>query len=861
MQKIRDIESVRELLRAECRIEDVARSLYNIDLRQSGSDNLKACCPFHKEDTPSFGISKSKQFYHCFGCHAGGDVFKLVQELENVEHMDAIRRLAEFASFDLSPYKVAYTDADRQIQELYNINADVVEYAVKQRGHDAYQSWLARRKFDPSILDEYSVGYSHSALGRDDVPAADEAQARSLGLDRSGAWAGSIVVPVRDAYGRVGSFRNRPIGGTLKVIGPESGHVLPVSPFYGLYEARKHIRSTGYLLLVEGEPDVWQLASHGYRNVAACIGSKLNDEMLAILADLSVRRVVLLADRDEPGRKFARSVAEARHSSTTILVRIARLRGNGKDPDEVLLADGEEPIAESIAEAKYAFEYLIERICEEHNAGSRSDQLEILHDVKSKIKGSAPLERELVARRLSEILALDYEVVLDFFREDDGGQQSPLQNVLAERVVLKRMLTDAEFIGDAILGVKSGDFYLSKNRAIFDAICKLYRAQEVISADTVRVYSENATGDGWRSTIDGIMADSVDTTSAMFMLADMRDKSLRRNVQKQARDAANLLSNTKADAREVVSKLSADLSAATVVGGAKLQTIVTLVQDRVQLMHERIKAPNAIIGLDLGPDWPVINHTIHGLQRKRYVIVAAPAGVGKTALAGAVAKRVAVDLGHPTLYFTFETGTDALTDRLIANYSGVESDKFITGHVTREEAAYIHEAAEKIAASPLLMTERGVEFTECISIIRHDVMKRGTRLVVVDYLQLMQYHEFMRERRDIELGQISRGLFLCAHELDITIIAVAQQNREAAKQNQANKEGIGESYKISQDADLMLFMREKTKDEIDADGPEKGNRIINIGKHRHGKGNIIVNAIADLDIMRICEYSSRAMRQ
>jgi replicative DNA helicase len=274
------------------------------------------------------------------------------------------------------------------------------------------------------------------------------------------------------------------------------------------------------------------------------------------------------------------------------------------------------------------------------------------------------------------------------------------------------------------------------------------------------------------------------------------------------------------------------------------------------LLSERMADPNAIVGFDLGADFAILNNTLHGLQTGRYVIISAPTGVGKTAFAGCLAKRLAVDLSVPSLYLTFETGTETLADRIISSISGVPSDKVLTGFINAAEVEAVQDAASQLAASPLSLTESGVAYEECIAIIRNDVLRRGTKVVFVDYIQLMYStdREVSSQRRDQELGHISRGFLNIAKELDIVLVALAQHNRESAKSGSTAKESIGESYKIIQDADVGIFFREKSKEEIDADGKEKGNRIMELAKHRHGRGGVITNVIFDAEVMRMFEY-------
>jgi DNA primase catalytic core len=859
-KKIRDLDTVRELVRQEAKLEDVASRMYGVELRASGSDDMKAKCPFHEEDTPSFGIRKSKQLFNCFGCKTGGDVFTFVQLMDNCDYIESIRKLAEFASFDLKPYQENYTEEEKKLQELYNINVDVMDYCRAQTTTENFNAWRRKRMFSSEVLELYGVGYNSSALSSESIPTAEPEQAQSLGLDRKGQWDSVIVVPLRDQYGRIAGFRNRMLDSEskIKVQGPRAEHPLTIPSIYGLYEARRHIRETGSLILVEGEPDVWRMASSGFKNVAALLGTKLEDSTIALLESLSINRVIVMADNDTEGRKFAQRVAEKRLSNK-ILVKIASLNGNGKDPDEIVLADGIEPIQQAINEAKYAFEFLIDRITERYNVERSTDKLDILNEAKHFFSAAGPTERELAARKLSSLLSLDYEIVSDFFRDSEKAQ-TELNNVHAERVVLKRMLTDEEFVGVGLLGLKKTDFYLSKHRLVFEAMGKLYRRQQSVNTDTVILTLENDKVDGARTLINGILSQNIDASSAGFLLEDLRDKALRRDMTRRALDAANRLSDTKSDAKHVIQTLSSELSTAIVGATNAIVHVSEVVFDRMRLMHDRIKAPNAIIGLDMGPDFPVLNHTLHGLQKKRYIVVAAPSGVGKTAFAGVLARRAAIELKQPTLYFTFETGTETLTDRLIASISGVETDKVITGYINKQEAELVHQAAEDIAASPLVMTERGIVFEECAAILRHDVLKRGTRLAIIDYMQLMNIANSTHVRRDQELGFISRGFLELSKELDMTIIVLAQMNRDSTKAGSNEGTGIGESWKIYQDTDGMLIFREKTKEEMAADGPDKGNRIMKLAKHRHGKTGVQVDMVADLTVMRMYEYNANRKR-
>lgn len=849
MFKLKNTEQLNSLVKASARLEEVVQNLYGIELFPTGTGDYKACCPFHDEKTPSFGIRADKQVYHCFGCKEGGDIISFVQKMDSTSYIDALLAIAEHVKIDVTPFKSELTAEEKRNHVLTLENLKVAESCASNLPDE----WVRKRKLDKKVLADYKVGYSTG------VP--DKLDPHGLEFDWIGKWQDVITVPLQDEYGHITGFRNRLLDpdANIKVIGPKQTHPLKQPVFYGLSHARRFVRSAGYLILVEGEVDVWQMVGHGYRNTAATMGTKLNADMIAVLDALAINRVILLADNDEAGRKFSKSVAESLIGSK-IAVKIGKLGGDGKDPDEILLSSGTGPIDFAIANAKYAFEHYIESKGEEHNLDTATGQLEFFEEVKSKIANASILVKDLAIKKLSEVTKTSYDVINDFILESES-ESAELHNTMGERAVLKRMILDEDFTGDIVIKLKPDDFFLKKHRVVFDAIVDLYKRQQDISQEIVKTYLENKGIEGVSANLRSIMGNDVDEHSAGYMVTDLKDKSVRRFVQDTSRDAANRLSNTKADAGLIIQDLSQKIAKAFVGAGSKVMKVSDVVFDRMKLIHERMKNRNPIIGINLGDDFHVLNMTLHGLQEKRYVVLAAPSGAGKTAFGCALAKRIAVDLKIPTTFFTFETGVETLTDRIISNISGITSDQFLTGYLKGDDIERVQDAAATLAASPLVITERGMVFEEFAAILRHDVIQRGTKVCIVDYIQLMELADARGISRHLEVGKISRGILELAKELNIAIIAVAQQNRESVKGNNASKEGVGDSYKISQDCDIYIVFREKTKEEIQADGPQKGNRVLILDKNRHGKAGIILNYIFDNDIMRFTEVRTNTVRQ
>lgn len=834
--RVRDLEEVRELVRAEVRLEDVVRH-YGVETRGVGSSHVKALCPFHEETEPSFSVTVQKQLWYCHGrCKRGGDVFTFVQLKECVGHGEAIAALARYAGFDLGPYMRDPTPQEREEERLFRLNEGV----LTALSHVTAIRWPAERAFDPDVLALYGVRYSAGLP----VVKASQATKQALQLNWKAKWEHTVVIPLRTSTGRIAGFRCRTKGGKGRPLGPDERHPLPVPPVYGLYEARAAIRDAGFAIAVEGESDVWQLRAHGWANVVGTMGSKLGEEELTYLADNGVRVVVLLPDGDKAGREFALSVSST-HRKIPVQIKVASLKDG--DPDEVLLRDPDE-VRYALQGAVYAFEYLIRRVLSGQVFESLTDRVDALAELRPYFSTAPAYERDLAVHDLARRLSMDPESIEDFFREavDEPGTQS-LVNIRGERIVLAGMLLDEFFAGDALLQVDSGAFHLSKHRRLFEVIARLFTTREAVNEDTVAVYLANR-GDEALAAYVRSLPDADDASSRSFMLKDIKDKATRRVVRQQAQDVVLRLGDTSNDARALIQVFSGSLARAVVGQTTALRASDTLSREHMATVMERVREPALITGIDLGPDWTTINQAMRGLQPGQLTVIAAPTTVGKTAIAGCWFERIAVELRKPALYCTFETDDRVLWRRIIARMSGVESEKIVTGYMTAEELERVQDAAADFAASPAVITRAGRVFQESQAVIRHDLLVRGTEVVFIDFLQL-QVIQGWRDRRDLELGEIANGYLALANELGIPIVALAQINRQGSKSARAginlSMDDTGESFAIPQAADAYAVFRFKTRDEIEADGADKGTRAGLLDKNRDGRRGIGFHVVAD----------------
>ncbi len=292
-----------------------------VALKKAGRD-FQACCPFHNEKTPSFTVSPTKQFYHCFGCSAHGNAIGFLMAYERVPFIEAVEELARQVGLDM-PHRDAAAEAPGAL--LYPLLQQGAEYFQQQlrehpEGKEA-RAYLARRGLTQDVLTAYRVGYAPSAwdsLARELGPR-QHASAVQSGLLVRRAQGGvydrfraRVMFPVQDRRGRVIGFGGRVLDDSSPkyLNSPETPLFHKGRELYGLYQARLKRGSASALIVVEGYMDVLALAQHGFDNAVATLGTATtSDHAERLLRELP--EVIFCFDGDRAGRAAAWRALEA----------------------------------------------------------------------------------------------------------------------------------------------------------------------------------------------------------------------------------------------------------------------------------------------------------------------------------------------------------------------------------------------------------------------------------------------------------------------------------------------------------------------------------------------------------------------
>src|SRR4051794_10431365 len=294
-----------------------------VKLRKAGA-NLQACCPFHNEKTPSFTVSPSKQFYHCFGCGAHGNAVGFLMEYSGLAYPEAIRALAETVGMEVPETRAPIDRAKAtQAQTLALRMMEALSYyrAELKKSREAID-YLKGRGVSGEIAARYGLGYAPDGWQNLAAVFTDYATAelRDTGLvidsepdesqgkksRRYDRFRHRVMFPILDGRGNVIGFGGRVIGaGEPKYLNsPETPLFEKGRELYGLYQARRTIRDANRVIVVEGYMDVVALAQHGVENAVATLGTATTPVHVGKLVKLA-DNVVFCFDGDAAGRKAA----------------------------------------------------------------------------------------------------------------------------------------------------------------------------------------------------------------------------------------------------------------------------------------------------------------------------------------------------------------------------------------------------------------------------------------------------------------------------------------------------------------------------------------------------------------------------
>ncbi len=385
-----------------------------VKLRRAGA-NLLGLCPFHAEKSPSFTVSPTKQFYHCFGCGAHGSAIGFLMDHAGMGFVDAVAELAQQAGLEVPRERGDPAQQQRRDPGVLESLAAAARF-YKRRLADSARAidYLKSRGLSGATAARYALGYApegwrplEAAVADYAAPALlaaglviepegdDEAQAPAPGAERRRRYdrfRDRIMFPIRNPRGQVIGFGGRVLdrGEPKYLNSPETAVFSKGRELYGLYEARDDLRREGCAIVVEGYMDVVMLAEHGVRNAVATLGTATTGEQVRKLLRL-VDRVVFAFDGDPAGRKAAwRALRNCLPHASDIKRIDFMFLPPEHDPDSFVREHGAEGFASACAQATPLSVYMLQALREGNDLDTAEGRARMLAQ-------AAPLIAELGA--------------------------------------------------------------------------------------------------------------------------------------------------------------------------------------------------------------------------------------------------------------------------------------------------------------------------------------------------------------------------------------------------------------------------------------------------------------------------------
>ena len=385
---------------------------------KKGGANFMGLCPFHGEKSPSFSVSPSKQFYHCFGCGKNGNAISFLMEHTGMGFVEAVQDLAQQVGMQVPQDDISPAERDRQaaqkrqqasLTDLLERAGDSYRKQLKESSHAV--DYLKKRGVSGAISSRYGLGYAPAGWRHlaSVFPQYDDPQLQEVGLlivnedddKRYDRFRDRIMFPIRNVKGECIGFGGRVLGDEKPkyLNSPETPLFHKGRELYGLFEARNALREKGYALVTEGYMDVVALAQLGFPNAVATLGTACTPEHVHKLFRFT-DAVVFSFDGDAAGRRAARKALEGAlpYASDTRSVKFLFLPAE-HDPDSFIREHGADAFARHVGDALPLSRFLLDAVSEGCDLGQAEGRARMASQARPlwNLLPDGALKRQLLA--------------------------------------------------------------------------------------------------------------------------------------------------------------------------------------------------------------------------------------------------------------------------------------------------------------------------------------------------------------------------------------------------------------------------------------------------------------------------------
>ena len=558
-------------------------------LKRSGR-NYFGLCPFHNEKSPSFSVSPDRQYFHCFGCHKGGDVFTFISEIEKVSFKESVEILAERANIQLPTTQNEAFNAKQYLKDrMFKINIETAmfyhERLYKPLAKIA-QDYVKQRKMDNNTLKSFKIGYSgeYNELYKmlkakgfkdEEILATGLVNKNDRGefIDR---FRRRLMFPIMTVNGKVVAFGGRRLDNNEKMAKYINSNENLI------YSKKKHLFALNIakqsnekkLILVEGYMDAISLHQRGIHNVVASLGTALTEEQGRLLARYA-EQVILSYDSDGAGQEAILRALEILNKLGCD-ARVIQMEG-AKDPDEYIIKYGSGRFKLLVDNAISLVEFRIKMLKNKYNLENATDKVKFLKEItKILAQVENKIEREIYIEKVAEKYNISKEAIYAEVNKL-AYSKAPSKEILNRKINSSAIKT--EEISEAIIKrekmilyllinnydeafekitkeITEEDFKVEINKKIFKAIVDAKDANK----DNILSIVSNIEDQDLQAHISEIMVTDYEITSVEKCIEDIIIIYNKERLNNRKMEIIKKLDNTEKLTEEEIAKLETELN-------------------------------------------------------------------------------------------------------------------------------------------------------------------------------------------------------------------------------------------------------------------------------------------------------------
>ena len=381
--------------------------------------NFFGVCPFHDDSNPSMCVSREKQIYTCFSCHATGNVYTFLMNYEHIDFKDALKYLGDKVGVDVGVVNVVKKSSKYDnYYDAYNLSLKYYQNNLNSTLGKNAREYLKTRKIDEKIIKEFEIGLSLDK--RDDLTNLllnkkyDLVSLNRIGLsvDNHDTYVNRIMFPLYDVSGKVVGFSGRIYDNSSqnKYLNTKETPIFKKGEMlYHYHIAKEYARSEKSIIVMEGFMDVIRASSIGIKNTVALMGTALTKEQIGLIKRLS-HNVILCLDGDNPGQHAMLSIGDSLLEQGLDVKAV--VLPDPDDPDTYILNNGKDRFMGLISSAINFSDFKMEKLKETVDFRSDEEKADYINKVLAETaKLDDPIRREVVLKRLAKEFDIGYNTL------------------------------------------------------------------------------------------------------------------------------------------------------------------------------------------------------------------------------------------------------------------------------------------------------------------------------------------------------------------------------------------------------------------------------------------------------------------